>query len=134
MKAMQQLMINGAWQPGEATRFTKHDPVSGASLWRGAAASDAQVSAAIEAARRAFPGWARLTFAERLGVVERFREALEGQREVLAQAIAGETGKPLWEARTEVGDRKSTRLNSSHVAISYAVFCLKKKKSITEMW
>src|SRR5207253_10324334 len=27
------------------------------------------------------------------------------------------------------GDRKSTRLNSSHVAISYAVFCLKKKKS-----
>src|SRR5439155_16288848 len=27
------------------------------------------------------------------------------------------------------GDRKSTRLNSSHVAISYAVFCLKKKNS-----
>src|SRR5690606_40219696 len=27
------------------------------------------------------------------------------------------------------GDRKSTRLNSSHVKISYAVFCLKKKKS-----
>src|SRR5690625_5732783 len=30
------------------------------------------------------------------------------------------------------GDRKSTRLNSSHVAISYAVFCLKKKKSMQE--
>src|SRR5207253_10218645 len=28
----------------------------------------------------------------------------------------------------DTGDRKSTRLNSSHVAISYAVFCLKKKK------
>src|SRR5690625_7171274 len=28
-------------------------------------------------------------------------------------------------------DRKSTRLNSSHVAISYAVFCLKKKKTTT---
>src|SRR5690625_6696796 len=28
----------------------------------------------------------------------------------------------------QAGDRKSTRLNSSHVAISYAVFCLKKKK------
>src|SRR5690606_41114773 len=28
------------------------------------------------------------------------------------------------------GDRKSTRLNSSHVKISYAVFCLKKKKII----
>src|SRR5207249_9859332 len=29
-----------------------------------------------------------------------------------------------------VGDRKSTRLNSSHVSISYAVFCLKKKKKV----
>src|SRR5690348_17455675 len=28
------------------------------------------------------------------------------------------------------GDRKSTRLNSSHPSISYAVFCLKKKKSV----
>src|SRR5256885_9828867 len=30
----------------------------------------------------------------------------------------------------KVGDRKSTRLNSSHLVISYAVFCLKKKKSV----
>src|SRR5574343_1810136 len=29
-------------------------------------------------------------------------------------------------------DRKSTRLNSSHITISYAVFCLKKKKKITD--
>src|SRR5262245_64967668 len=29
----------------------------------------------------------------------------------------------------QVGDRKSTRLNSSHLGISYAVFCLKKKKT-----
>src|SRR5256885_9525521 len=35
-----------------------------------------------------------------------------------------------WEARQSVkGDRKSTRLNSSHLVISYAVFCLKKKNS-----
>src|SRR5437660_6177653 len=32
--------------------------------------------------------------------------------------------------RARGGDRKSTRLNSSHVAISYAVFCLKKKKTL----
>src|SRR2546422_2873439 len=31
------------------------------------------------------------------------------------------------------GDRKSTRLNSSHGYISYAVFCLKKKKSLTDI-
>src|SRR5215218_3669836 len=33
-------------------------------------------------------------------------------------------------AHTDVRDRKSTRLNSSHTVISYAVFCLKKKKLI----
>jgi len=32
------------------------------------------------------------------------------------------------EVRANIGDRKSTRLNSSHEQISYAVFCLKKKK------
>src|SRR5690625_5784522 len=36
-------------------------------------------------------------------------------------------GQAITELLNE-GDRKSTRLNSSHVAISYAVFCLKKKK------
>ncbi|MGQ4879238.1 succinylglutamate-semialdehyde dehydrogenase [Billgrantia sp. LNSP4103-1] len=103
MKAMQQLTIGGRWQPGEAEEFTKHDPVSGEALWQGTAASERQVAAAVEAARGAFPGWARLAFAERLSVVERFRERLETHREDLARAIAGETGKPLWEARTEVG-------------------------------
>src|SRR5437870_11462571 len=34
---------------------------------------------------------------------------------------------------TQRSDRKSTRLNSSHVAISYAVFCLKKKKIIKRL-
>src|SRR5258708_21321872 len=33
--------------------------------------------------------------------------------------------------RADLGDRKSTRLNSSHQIISYAVFCLKKKKKET---
>src|SRR2546426_5543631 len=31
-------------------------------------------------------------------------------------------------------DRKSTRLNSSHLVISYAVFCLKKKKNVSYPW
>src|SRR5690625_6881575 len=39
------------------------------------------------------------------------------------RALSGATGEEFDELR----DRKSTRLNSSHVAISYAVFCLKKK-------
>src|SRR6266480_5711622 len=36
--------------------------------------------------------------------------------------------------RTSTADRKSTRLNSSHMSISYAVFCLKKKKKYQESY
>src|SRR5699024_11523625 len=36
-----------------------------------------------------------------------------------------------WLGQVRVEDRKSTRLNSSHVSISYAVFCLKKKRDCT---
>src|SRR5690554_6091915 len=43
-----------------------------------------------------------------------------------SRAVAGEVR--LKHARAIEPDRKSTRLNSSHVRISYAVFCLKKKK------
>src|SRR6266850_5893731 len=38
--------------------------------------------------------------------------------------------RPLSPCRHQHRDRKSTRLNSSHLVISYAVFCLKKKKNI----
>src|SRR5690606_42165005 len=45
--------------------------------------------------------------------------------------ISGTTGESVTVTKQEKQDidRKSTRLNSSHVKISYAVFCLKKKKS-----
>src|SRR5699024_10923487 len=45
----------------------------------------------------------------------------------LGMAIDGRLGRSA-EPGTIIQDRKSTRLNSSHVSISYAVFCLKKKK------
>src|SRR2546426_6655519 len=52
-----------------------------------------------------------------------------GEREIGQRRERGrEQRRP--NARRELGDRKSTRLNSSHLVISYAVFCLKKKKQI----
>src|SRR5205814_8377312 len=52
----------------------------------------------------------------RMGVVSREMETVVGGR-VLHLAVTV----------SSLGDRKSTRLNSSHLGISYAVFCLKKK-------
>src|SRR5256885_8191980 len=57
-----------------------------------------------------------------------------GRAAAVAARPVGATGhQPDLAARGAVhaaGDRKSTRLNSSHLVISYAVFCLKKKKQI----
>src|SRR5256885_12936530 len=47
--------------------------------------------------------------------------------ETMAAAVA----TPLEKQFSTISDRKSTRLNSSHLVISYAVFCLKKKKKHT---
>src|SRR3712207_2766953 len=46
-------------------------------------------------------------------------------------ALLWEGDDPNDDAKITYRDRKSTRLNSSHANISYAVFCLKKKKNIT---
>src|SRR5699024_10021233 len=50
----------------------------------------------------------------------------ESLREAISRHIDKDLG-PMAMPRIPVSDRKSTRLNSSHVSISYAVFCLKKK-------
>src|SRR5438094_4514886 len=50
---------------------------------------------------------------------------------ILSEALCSSgraTGNPLLQPAQRIQDRKSTRLNSSHRTISYAVFCLKKKK------
>src|SRR5438128_8026276 len=49
-------------------------------------------------------------------------------RAAVAEAARRAPGLPLFAGGRSFGDRKSTRLNSSHGSISYAVFCLKKKK------
>ncbi|MGG6102221.1 succinylglutamate-semialdehyde dehydrogenase [Pantoea allii] len=95
-------LINGHWINGESGRFTKQDPVSGDLLWQGLAASSEQVSAACQTARAAFPAWARQPFTARQAIVERFAAQLEAHKTALAEIIAQETGKPRWEALTEV--------------------------------
>ncbi len=99
---MSDLYIDGQWLAGEAEAMTSVDPARNRPVWNGHAASAAQVDAAVAAARAAAPGWARTSRAQRLEVLERFVALLKQHHETLAACIAEETGKPLWEARTEV--------------------------------
>ncbi|QJQ31583.1 succinylglutamate-semialdehyde dehydrogenase [Sphingomonas lacunae] len=75
------------------------EPATGAELWRG---THGDVDAEVAAAREAWPEWAALAFAKRVDLLKRFAERLKANGEPLAELIARETGKPLWEARTEV--------------------------------
>src|SRR5438874_3620480 len=56
-------------------------------------------------------------------------EAAEEQSELKRGGAAGSGEVDRQVSEVTIVDRKSTRLNSSHVEISYAVFCLKKKKN-----
>lgn len=96
------LWINGDWVTGQGERRVKRDPVQGDILWEGHDADAAQVMQAARGARAAFPAWARRPFSERQAIVEKFAGLLESNKADLTAIIARETGKPRWEAVTEV--------------------------------
>lgn len=96
-----QLYIGGQWVQGEGERFSSIDPASGVVVWQGAAAGHDQVDSAFQAARRAFPGWARTPLSERVALVEAFGTRLAEQKSELAELIARETGKALWDCQGE---------------------------------
>jgi succinylglutamic semialdehyde dehydrogenase len=94
--------INGEWIAGLGARRIKKNPVSNETVWQGNDADASQVGLACEAARAAFPAWARLTMTQRQAIVEKFAALLEANKTALAEIIARETGKPRWEATTEI--------------------------------
>ncbi len=95
--------INGQWQAGLGHDFQSVNPANNDVIWQANTATAEQVDSAVAAAREAFYSWADKTFAERLAIVKTFAETLKEHSEELAIAIAQETGKPLWETRTEAG-------------------------------
>ncbi|MFU7527949.1 succinylglutamate-semialdehyde dehydrogenase [Qipengyuania sp. ASV99] len=79
--------------------LVSYAPATGEEIWRGA---HGNVDEAVSRARRAWPAWAALALGTRIEVARRFANEVRTDHEKLADLIAAETGKPLWEARTEV--------------------------------
>ncbi|MEE3926225.1 succinylglutamate-semialdehyde dehydrogenase [Pseudomonas viridiflava] len=99
---MSTLYIAGAWQAGQGETITSLNPVTQQVLWSGQGATAGQVELAVQAARQAFPGWARRSLQEHIDVLEAFAARLKHHADDLARCIGEETGKPLWESATEV--------------------------------
>ncbi|PHI38492.1 succinylglutamate-semialdehyde dehydrogenase [Pseudoalteromonas sp. GCY] len=96
-------LINGEWIAGQGASFSSVNPANNDVIWSANAATAEQVDGAVTAAREAFYSWSDMSFEARLEIVKRFAEVLKENSEELAIAIAKETGKPLWETRTEAG-------------------------------
>ena len=82
-----------------ASEIISYEPATGATFWR---APVSNVDEEVSLARAAWPEWAARPLAVRVEALRRFANAVRGQSEVLTETIARETGKPLWEARSEV--------------------------------
>jgi succinylglutamic semialdehyde dehydrogenase len=78
------------------------NPCTNDIVWRGAKATAQDVDAAAKRARSAFADWALRSLEERVQIITRFRDLVKDGAEAFARVIAEETGKPLWEAHTEV--------------------------------
>ena len=97
------LYIGGAWTSGRGDTFTSHDPAKGGPVWEGASADPRDVRDAFSAARKALGEFALMGFERRRAIAERYRDIVKAKAEEIALHIARETGKPLWESRTEAG-------------------------------
>ena len=81
------------------TEIVSFEPATGAELWRGPIGD---VDAEVAAARSGWSTWAARPLTFRIETMRRFANVVRSRAEAFADVIARETGKPLWEARTEV--------------------------------
>jgi acyl-CoA reductase-like NAD-dependent aldehyde dehydrogenase len=95
-------LIDGEFVHSEST-LDVINPATGSVFARSPSASRAQLDQAVAAARRAFESWQKTSFEERAALIKRLADALRGQQEALAELLVREQGKPIQQARDEIG-------------------------------
>ncbi|MCL1142259.1 succinylglutamate-semialdehyde dehydrogenase [Shewanella gaetbuli] len=95
--------IKGQWLEGNGHSIQSKNPANGEVIWQGNTATATQVNDAVNAARAAQFDWFMLGYDARLAIVEAYRAQLEAHKDLIAETIAQETGKPQWETATEAG-------------------------------
>ncbi|RAS21882.1 NAD-dependent succinate-semialdehyde dehydrogenase [Paraburkholderia bryophila] len=94
--------IGGEWYESAST-YAVLNPATGEVVAQVAKGGAQETAQAIAAAERAFPAWRALTAKERGARVKRWGESMLENRDALAELLTLEQGKPLAEARGEVG-------------------------------
>ena len=95
--------VQGEWQQSAAVEsLAVLNPATGEELGRTPLSPAGEVDAAVQAARRAFPGWRRVPVTERIQYLFKLKGLLEDQFEDIARTITMECGKTLAESRGEM--------------------------------
>ena len=95
-------LIDGQWVPSKRT-FSVTDPATGAEVATVPDLEPTDAVRAIDAAARALPAWSGKTAKDRAVILKRWFDLVTAETESLAQLMTTEQGKPLAEARAEVG-------------------------------
>ncbi len=95
-------LVNGQWLPG-TSRFDVIDPATGLKLADVANLGPADTEAALAAANAAWPAWRNKTAKERAAILMKWFHLLHANADDLARIMTAEQGKPLAEAKGEVG-------------------------------
>lgn len=96
--------IDGIWRPSlDGETRPAHSPIDGSVIGSIAWSDRPTAMLAIEAARRAQPGWRAVPVWERARVCRRIADTIRAEADALADLLCLEQGKPIAEARFEVG-------------------------------
>lgn len=82
-----------------SSKLVSTEPATGATLWSG---QFSDIDAEVARTRAAWPQWAAQPLTSRMEILRRFATLVRSKNGKLADTIARETGKPIWEALTEV--------------------------------
>ncbi len=88
--------------PLVAGDMAARSPTDGSEVWRGRSAGRAEIDHAVASARSTFLTWRGRSFAQRADVLRHFERVMQANRGRLVESICQSTGKPRWEAGTEV--------------------------------
>ncbi len=96
------LYIGGKWQEAERGWFAVKNPATGEVIGKVADGGVNETKAAIEAATKAFPAWAKTRAEDRARLLSKVAALMEERVDYLARILTLENGKPLAESRGEI--------------------------------
>lgn len=92
-------MAHNTPAPSDNVAIVSYEPATGQEIWSG---EPGDVDETVARARRAWAAWAIQPLATRVELMRRFANEVRKQADTLTELISRETGKPIWESRSEI--------------------------------